>query len=178
MDNWFLAAPLLVNTSLICLLVGIRIISISFFLCIWHKACNSTLRRLLLISLVLWMQSKRLSLPVITVLLVLCCWKIWLTICVMKKDISHPSVIDKVSAAKLDQTTRLIFNEFHANGQLEFLLSVINNNCPPWLPPLGRLLKLPSVHILILGESIMRLGNLMYDFRTWCAWRLYFAWWY
>ena len=44
----------------------------------------------------------------------------------MKKDISHPSVIDKVSAAKFDQTTRLIFDEFHANGQLEFLLSVIS----------------------------------------------------
>ena len=57
MVNWFLATHLLVNTLLIWLLVGIHIISISFFLCIWHRACNSTLRHLSLISLVLWIQS-------------------------------------------------------------------------------------------------------------------------
>ena len=147
MVNWFLAAPLLVNTLLICLLVGINIISISFFSCIWRRACNSTLRYLSLISLVLWMQSSRLLLSVITVLLILCCWKIWLTICVVKKDTSHPSVTDKVSAAKVDRTTRFIFDEFQANGQLRFSLSVINNICPPWLPPLGRLLKLASACI-------------------------------
>ena len=70
-------------------------------------------------------------LSVITVLLILCCWKIWLTICVVKKDTSHPSVTDKVSAAKVDRTTRFIFDEFQANGQLRFSLSVINNICPP-----------------------------------------------
>ena len=163
MVNWFLAAPLLVNTLLICLLVGIHIISISFLSCIWCRACNSTPRRLSLITLVLWTQSSRLLQSVITVLLTLFCWKIWLTICVVKKDISYPSVTNKVSAAKIDWTTCFIFDEFHTNGQLRFSLSVINNIRPPWLPPLGRLLKLMLVYILILSESILRLGNLMYD---------------
>ena len=82
----------------------------------------------------------------------------------MEKDISHPSVIDNVSAAKVDRTTRFIFDEFHSNGQLWFSLSVINNVFPYWLPPLRRLLKLASVYILILSEFILRLGNLMYEF--------------
>ena len=45
---------------------------------------------------------------------------------VAKKDVSHPSVIDIVSVAKADLTTRFIFDEFHANGQFWFSLSAIN----------------------------------------------------
>ena len=41
-------------------------------------------------------------------------------ICVVKKDISHPSVMDKGSVAKVDRTTCFIFNKFLANGQLWF----------------------------------------------------------
>ena len=49
----------------------------------------------------------------------------------MKKDISHPSVTDKISAATDDQTTYFILNEFHAKGQLWFSLSLINIICSP-----------------------------------------------
>ena len=48
--------------------------------------------------------------------------------------------------------TFLTLDEFHDNEQ-QLLLSLHKNTiCPPWLPPLGRLVKLASVKILILSD--------------------------
>ena len=62
------------------------------------------------------------------------------------------------SAAIVDLATRFKLIELQAIGVTLLYLSLNRIMKPPWLPPLGRLLKLASEYNLILSGSMSKLG--------------------
>ena len=79
-----------------------------------------------------------------------------------KYDVSQPSDKANVFAAIVDLVTRFKLIELQAIGPTLLYLSLNRIMKPPWLPPLGRLLKLASEYNLILSGSMSKLGMRIY----------------